>query len=170
MFSFIQSTVQAEGRIRTFLFRGKRGRCKPTERCLVQSLTAARRDISMEVNANPLISYVKVKFNQHQLFCVICCTLLEVVHFMCNTLHMLTDELSALIIARRKARGWTQAHLAALASISRRTMISVEDGKHDIGIRKLERILNAIGMTLTATEQKRRPIEGELHEFFREDE
>lgn len=83
---------------------------------------------------------------------------------------MTSSDIIKKIIERRKELKWTQAHLAGLAGLSRRTMVSIEDGAHDIGIRKLERVLNALSMSLSIETERRLPKEGELLEFFREDD
>lgn len=64
----------------------------------------------------------------------------------------------------------TQEDLAKRAGISRRTLIMIESGEHDISFRKLERILNTLGMTLTITQENKRPTESQLSEIFRDDE
>ena len=89
---------------------------------------------------------------------------------MCNILHMRTDEIIAAITKRRKELGLTQEQLAKRAGISRRTMIAIEAGNHDIGIRKLLRLLDSTGLTLSVKEGKNRPTESELSELFKEDD
>lgn len=83
---------------------------------------------------------------------------------------MRADQIIAAITQRRKTLGLTQADLAARAGISRRTMVDIEAGKHDIGIRKLLRILDSIGLTLIIREGKDRPTESELSSIFRDDD
>ncbi|WP_334190647.1 helix-turn-helix domain-containing protein [Noviherbaspirillum sp.] len=83
---------------------------------------------------------------------------------------MRPDQIIAEIVKRRHLLGLTQAQLAARAGISRRTMVAIEAGAHDIGIRKLIRLLDSTGLTLTVKEGKDRPTESELSELFREDD
>lgn len=83
---------------------------------------------------------------------------------------MNAEEIVATIVARRKMLGFTQAQLAHLAGVSRRTIISVEAGRHDIGIRKLLRLLDATGLTLSVKEGGVRPTESDLRSFFNDDD
>jgi len=83
---------------------------------------------------------------------------------------MKTDALIAALIRRRKELGLTQQQLAARAGISRRTMIAIEAGQHDIGIRKLIRLLDSTGLTLSLKEGKDRPGESELRDLFKEED
>ncbi len=89
---------------------------------------------------------------------------------MCKTLRMRPDEIIAAIVKRRKQLGLTQAQLVARAGISRRTLVAIESGKHDIGIRKLMRLLDSIGLTLSLKEGKDRPGESELRDLFKEED
>lgn len=50
----------------------------------------------------------------------------------------------------RKARGWSQQHLAALCHLDRTTIGALERNDfNDLGIRKVERVLMVLGKTLT---------------------
>ena len=89
---------------------------------------------------------------------------------MCETLHMNVEEIVAAIIARRKMLGLTQAQLAERAGVSRRTIIAVEAGQHDIGVRKLLRLLDSTGLTLSVKEGGNRPMESELRTLFSDDD
>jgi transcriptional regulator with XRE-family HTH domain len=81
-------------------------------------------------------------------------------------------DIPHIIVSRRRALKLTQAELARRAAISRRTLIDLENGpgSRDIGFRKLERILNALGLSIAVTEKSQRPIESELHLMFPDDE
>jgi len=85
---------------------------------------------------------------------------------------MTSSDLAHLITARRRALKLTQAELAARADISRRTLIELENGSSssDIGFRKLERIINALGLNIAIVEQAKRPTESELSSIFADDE
>jgi y4mF family transcriptional regulator len=83
---------------------------------------------------------------------------------------MNAEEIVAAIIARRKMLGLTQEQLAHRAGVSRRTIISVEAGQHDIGIRKLLRLLDSTGLTLSLKEGGVRPIESDLRSLFNDDD
>lgn len=83
---------------------------------------------------------------------------------------MNTEEIVAAIVARRKMLGLTQEQLAHRAGLSRRTIISVEAGRHDIGIRKLLRLLDSTGLTLSVKEGGSRPLEPDLRSLFNDDD
>jgi transcriptional regulator with XRE-family HTH domain len=79
---------------------------------------------------------------------------------------MNSDEIVAAIIRQRKRLGLTQAQLAQRAGISRRTMVAFEAGQHDIGVRKLLRLLDSTGLALAVKEAGSRPVESELRTLF----
>lgn len=83
---------------------------------------------------------------------------------------MTIDEIISAIIEKRRSLGLSQAALATLAGISRRTMIAIEAGEHDIGIRKLQRILDSLGLSMTVREGPSRPTESELRTLFHDDD
>ena len=89
---------------------------------------------------------------------------------MCEYLHMTSQDIIQIIIDGRKQAKLTQLELAQRAGLSRRTIISLEAGEHDIGVRKLERLLNALGMHLTIARQPTRPVESELTATFRDED
>lgn len=61
------------------------------------------------------------------------------------------NAISAHVRQYRKDRGWSQAYLAELAGIDRTTLGAFERGRYaDIGIRKVQRLLELLGYTLTA--------------------
>lgn len=80
------------------------------------------------------------------------------------------QKLIQSIIERRKELGLTQAQLAELAQISRRTIIEFESGNTSISLRRLTRILNALDMTLNLKPGGSRPTESELRELFKDDD
>lgn len=68
------------------------------------------------------------------------------------------DELPSAFKAARKARGITQAALAAKAHVSRSTILQLENGTvSDLGFRKLAAALQAVGLELSV-----RPLSGPL--------
>lgn len=83
---------------------------------------------------------------------------------------MNAEDIVAIIIARRKTLDLTQEQLAHRAGVSRRTIISVEAGQHDIGIRKLLRLLDSTGLTLSVKEGGSRPTEPDLRSLFNDDD
>lgn len=83
---------------------------------------------------------------------------------------MKAEEIVAAIIARRKTLGLTQEQLAQRAGLSRRTIISVDAAQHDIGFIKLLRLLDSTGLTLSVKEGGNRPVEGDLRNFFNDDD
>lgn len=83
---------------------------------------------------------------------------------------MNADDIISAILAERRAQGLTQSRVAERAQISRRSMIAMEAGKHDIGLRKLIRILDSLGMTISLRKDTARPTESELADLFKEDD
>lgn len=83
---------------------------------------------------------------------------------------MNADEIVAAIISRRKMLGLTQEQLAQRGRVSRRTVVALEAGQHDIGIRKLLRLLDSTGLTLSVKEGGGRPMESELRTLFSDDD
>ena len=64
----------------------------------------------------------------------------------------MTIELHTTIKKLRKEKGWSQAQLAEYAGLDRTTIGAIERNQFtDIGIRKIERILNLLGKSLTVT-------------------
>lgn len=64
----------------------------------------------------------------------------------------MTIELHTTIKKLRKEKGWSQAQLAEYAGLDRTTIGAIERNQYtDIGIRKIERILNLLGKSLTVT-------------------
>lgn len=59
-------------------------------------------------------------------------------------------EIAALIKERRKEFGITQRTLAELAKININTLTQIEKGEGNPTIQTLEKVLNIIGMKLTA--------------------
>jgi transcriptional regulator with XRE-family HTH domain len=60
------------------------------------------------------------------------------------------NNISALILNERKQQGWSQQQLANYAGLNRTTIGSIERGDYsDIGIRKIEKILNLFNKSLT---------------------
>lgn len=66
-----------------------------------------------------------------------------------NIVIMLTD-LGQTIRSTRKAKGWTQQQLADLCNLDRTTIGALErNAYNELGIRKVELVLNVLGKTLT---------------------
>lgn len=60
------------------------------------------------------------------------------------------EEIAALIKERRKEFGITQRTLAELAEININTLTQIEKGSGNPTIQTLEKVLNIVGMKLTA--------------------
>lgn len=59
------------------------------------------------------------------------------------------DQLGHILKTLRKQRGWSQAQLADMAGLDRTTLGMLErDDYTDIGIRKVERVLELLGKKL----------------------
>jgi transcriptional regulator with XRE-family HTH domain len=85
---------------------------------------------------------------------------------------MNTSDLAKIVQSKRRELRLTQAELATRADISRRTLNAIENGPGatDIGFRKLERLLNALGLGLMIVSQPTRPTESELSAIFRDED
>lgn len=71
-------------------------------------------------------------------------------------------KVSLLILTERKKHGWSQQKLADYTGLNRTTIGAIErDDYSDIGIRKIERILNVFHKSLT-TEHRGLPTLDEL--------
>jgi len=80
------------------------------------------------------------------------------------------EELRTLIASRRAEIGVTQAELARLAQVSREMIVRFEKGDHDIGLRPLLRLCDALGLELSIRPGRGRPVLEELGEIFGDDE
>ena len=78
---------------------------------------------------------------------------------------MSVETLGKTIRRLRKERELTQAQLAAQVGISRATVSGIENNTiPELGIRKYEKLLNALGHTLTVKPRSGRPTLDELKE------
>ena len=60
------------------------------------------------------------------------------------------EEISELIRTQRKKKKWSQQQLAQLTGLDRTTIGALErDDYSDIGIRKVQRVLEVLGLTLS---------------------
>jgi HTH-type transcriptional regulator/antitoxin HipB len=81
-------------------------------------------------------------------------------------------EISAIrlsLISRRRERGLTQAEIAQLAGVSREMVVRFENGNHDIGLRRLLRLCDALDLELTLRPGKGRPVLEELADLFKDE-
>lgn len=75
------------------------------------------------------------------------------------------EALGRTIRRLRKERGLTQAQLATQVGISRATVSGIENNTiAELGIRKYEKLLNALGHTLTVKPRSGRPTLDDLKE------
>lgn len=81
-----------------------------------------------------------------------------------------TEKLGKLLAARRNELGLTQEALALRAKISRRTLIALEAGVADLGLRRLLRVCQALGLELELSVVHARPLEENLRTLFEDDE
>jgi transcriptional regulator with XRE-family HTH domain len=82
---------------------------------------------------------------------------------------MNVQEVRELIAARRVEIGITQAELARRAMLSREMIVRFENGDHDIGLRRLLRLCDALSLELSLRPGKGRPVLEELRELFKDD-
>jgi len=76
-------------------------------------------------------------------------------------------EIGNAIKTARKTQKITQATLAELAGVSRETLIRLEKGTiHDLGFRKLMRVLEALGLELHIRPEGYLPVLGDDLETY----
>jgi len=74
-------------------------------------------------------------------------------------------KIGAIIQKQRQQQNLSQAALAAAAGVSRLTVNLVENGKAaELGVRKLERLLNVLGLELSVRDHSPTPTLDELIE------
>ena len=75
------------------------------------------------------------------------------------------EDIGKLIKEQRKRQRLSQAELGKRVGLGRNTVSGIESGTiQEVGIRKVESLLNALGYTLVAQPLRRRPTLGELTE------
>lgn len=68
------------------------------------------------------------------------------------------DTVGKTLFSERKRKGMTQAELGRSVRMSRNTVAAIEKGTFkEVGIRKVEALLNQLGYTLTVKKLDRRP-------------
>ena len=78
------------------------------------------------------------------------------------------EPISTTIRSARREKGLTQQQLAERLGMSRNTISGIEKGTiAEVGIRKVEAILNSLGYTLTVRRLSGRPTLDELMEHDR---
>lgn len=82
---------------------------------------------------------------------------------------MNTQQIRQSVAERRASLKMTQAELARRAQVSREMIVRFENGDHDIGLRRLLRICDALGLELQIRPGKGRPVVEELGEIFKDD-
>ena len=69
--------------------------------------------------------------------------------FYASISYTMLKNISQTIQQQRKQLGWTQKQLAEMCHLDRTTIGALErDDYQDLGIRKVERVLSVLGMTL----------------------
>lgn len=83
----------------------------------------------------------------------------------CLVYGAIMESIGLTIKRLRKEKGLSQSDLASQLGMSRSTISSIENNTvAEIGIRKVEAILNVFGYTLAAVAQRRRPTLDQLKE------
>lgn len=80
------------------------------------------------------------------------------------------SEIRRAIIQRRKERGLTQEQLGKLARVSRELISRFENHAHDIGLRRLLRLSEALDLEMVLRAGRGRPTIEELDDLFRDDD
>lgn len=80
------------------------------------------------------------------------------------------SEITRAIIQRRKERGLTQEQLGKLARVSRELISRFENNAHDIGLRRLLRLSEALDLEMVLRAGRGRPTIEELDDLFRDDD
>ena len=81
-----------------------------------------------------------------------------------------TKILGRTLAKKRTDMGFTQEALAEIVQVSRRTIINLEAGNAEIGLRRLMKIATVLGFELTLIPACDRPTEENLRSIFSEDE
>lgn len=90
---------------------------------------------------------------------------------MSNILHIMDAKTLGQTLAKKRVdMGFTQEALANIVQVSRRTIVSLEAGKAEIGLRRLMKIASVLGLELTLVPTSERPTEENLRSIFSEDE
>lgn len=90
---------------------------------------------------------------------------------LCGMLHTMdATDIGKTITQKRKELLLTQQELADRSGVSRRTLIELEHGRNEIGLRKLLRILLSLGLQLDLRSTSTRPTEDKLREIFADDD
>ncbi|MEO8411830.1 MAG: helix-turn-helix transcriptional regulator, partial [Propionivibrio sp.] len=89
---------------------------------------------------------------------------------MCYYRHMNIADIRSSLINRRKERGLTQDQLGKAAQVSREMVSRFENDAHDVGLRRLLRLCDALGLTLTIRPGRDRPTLEELDDLFKDEE
>jgi transcriptional regulator with XRE-family HTH domain len=79
-------------------------------------------------------------------------------------------EIRTAILDRRKERGLTQEQLGKTAKVSREMVSRFENDAHDVGLRRLLRICDALDLELLIRPGRGRPTLEELDELFRDEQ
>jgi transcriptional regulator with XRE-family HTH domain len=79
-------------------------------------------------------------------------------------------EIRTSIINRRKEHGLTQEQLGKAAKVSREMVSRFENDAHDIGLRRLLRLCEALDLELIVRPGRGRPTLEELNDLFKDEE
>jgi len=86
-------------------------------------------------------------------------------HFVLYRIHLMLFDIGQQIRAERKRRKLSQADLARLLRMSRTTISQIENGTvQEIGVRKLIRILDVLGLELRVRSAGAPPTLDELRQ------
>jgi transcriptional regulator with XRE-family HTH domain len=78
-------------------------------------------------------------------------------------------KIRSALTARRKERGLTQEQLGKAAKVSREMVSRFENDAHDIGLRRLLRLCDALDLELMVRPGRGRPTLDELDDLFKDE-
>lgn len=85
---------------------------------------------------------------------------------MCYIAHMDIEDIRKTVIDHRKAIGLTQSEVGARAKLRRELISNFENDHQDIGLRRLVRLCDALGLELIVRPGRGRPVFEDLDGLF----
>lgn len=89
---------------------------------------------------------------------------------MCYICHMNITEIRTALLNRRKERQLTQEQIGKSAKVSREMVSRFENDAHDIGLRRLLRLCDALDLELIVRPGRGRPTLEDLGDIFKDED